>query len=188
MTYALNIIFVGISESVVTAYGLYYKIQQFILFAAFGLRDTITPIISFSHGMRNTTRVRQGIKYVMLYTLAIMVLGLTILEIGTIPLSQVFGLSGETQDLCIQAIHIVSISFLFGGPNIAFQCVFQALDSGLESLIISVCRQFLFVIPIAWIFTHIVIANPQAIPLIWTVFPIAEFITLGIAFVLMKRK
>lgn len=188
MTYALNIIFVGISESVVTAYGLYYKIQQFILFAAFGLRDAITPIISFSHGMHNTTRVREGIKYGMLYTLAIMVLGLTILEIGAVPLSQVFGLSGETQDLCIQAIHIVSISFLFAGPNIAFQGVFQALDSGLESLIISVCRQCLFVIPLAWIFTHIVIANPQAVQLIWTVFPIAEFITLGIACILLKRK
>ena len=51
MTYGLNIIFVGISESVVTAYGLYYKIQQFVLFAAFGLRDAITPIVSFNKGM-----------------------------------------------------------------------------------------------------------------------------------------
>ena len=62
MTYGLNIILVTISESMVTAYGLYYKIQQFILFAAFGLRDAITPIISFSYGMRSKKRVRDGIK------------------------------------------------------------------------------------------------------------------------------
>ena len=58
MTYALNIIFGKINENVVTAYGLYYKIQQFILFAAFGLRDAITPIVSFNHGMRSQSRVK----------------------------------------------------------------------------------------------------------------------------------
>ena len=51
MTYGMNIILGKISESAVTAYGLYYKVQQFILFAAFGLRDAITPIVSFNHGM-----------------------------------------------------------------------------------------------------------------------------------------
>ncbi|MGN1341111.1 MAG: MATE family efflux transporter, partial [Oscillospiraceae bacterium] len=72
MTYGLNIILVRISENAVTAYGLYYKIQQFILFAAFGLRDAITPIVSFNYGMGSRSRVKQGIKYGMIYTLAIM--------------------------------------------------------------------------------------------------------------------
>ena len=66
MTYGLNIIFVRIGESVVTAYGLYYKIQQFILFAAFGLRDAITPIVSFNYGMGSSKRVKAGIKFGML--------------------------------------------------------------------------------------------------------------------------
>ena len=63
MTYGLNIILGSISENAVTAYGLYYKIQQFILFAAFGLRDSITPIVSFNHGMGSKERVNDGIKY-----------------------------------------------------------------------------------------------------------------------------
>ena len=67
MTYGLNVILVGVSENMVTAYGLYYKIQQFILFAAFGLRDAITPIVSFNHGMRNKERIKLGIKYGMKY-------------------------------------------------------------------------------------------------------------------------
>lgn len=69
MTYGLNIILVRVSETAVTAYGLYYKIQQFILFAAFGLRDAITPIVSFNHGMTSKERVRDGIKYGFVYTL-----------------------------------------------------------------------------------------------------------------------
>lgn len=56
----------------VTAYGLYYKVQQFVLFAAFGLRDSITPIVSFNHGLCNQNRIKEGIKYGMIYTLAIM--------------------------------------------------------------------------------------------------------------------
>lgn len=71
MTYLLNVIFVKIGENVVTAYGLYYKIQQFILFAAFGLRDAITPIVSFNHGMKNKERVEDGVKYGIWYTLII---------------------------------------------------------------------------------------------------------------------
>lgn len=81
MTYALNIIFGKINENVVTAYGLYYKILQFILFAAFGLRDAITPIISFNHGMKSRKRVKDGIKYGMIYTIAIMVIRLLVIEI-----------------------------------------------------------------------------------------------------------
>lgn len=152
MTYLLNLIFVRISENVVTAYGLYYKIQQFILFAAFALRDAITPIVSFNHGMGNVNRLKSGIKYGLLYTLVLMLLGFVGLEILAEPLASIFGLSGDTKELCISAMRIISICYVFAGANIAFQGVFQALDSGLESLIISVCRQFLFVIPVAYIF------------------------------------
>ena len=149
MTYGLNIILGTIDESVVTAFGLYYKIQQFILFAAFGLRDAITPIISFNYGAKAKKRVNEGIRYGMIYTLSIMIIGLIVIEIFAAPLSSVFGLSGTTKRLCMTAMRIISLSFLFAGANIAFQGIFQALGGGIESLIISVCRQFLFVIPVA---------------------------------------
>ena len=140
MTYGLNIILVKVDEAAVTAYGLYYKIQQFILFAAFGLRDAITPIISFNYGMENKSRIKAGIKYGMTYTLIIMTAGLIILELFAEPFSAVFGLSGETQKLCISAMRIISLSFIFAGANISFQGIFQALDGGIASLIISICR------------------------------------------------
>ena len=187
MTYGLNIILITISESMVTAYGLYYKIQQFILFAAFGLRDAITPIISFSHGMRNKARIREGIKYGMLYTLVIMLVGTVLVEVLAGPFSQVFGLSGETQALCISAMRIISISFVFAGANIAFQGVFQALDGGLESLILSLCRQLIFVLPVAWLFARLVRQAVAGSWLVWTTFPIAEIVSVLIACLLMRR-
>ena len=160
MTYLLNIILVKVSENMVTAYGLYYKIQQFILFAAFGLR----------------------------YTLYIMLAGFVILEVFATPFSALFDLSGETQSLCISAIRIISLSFVFAGCNIAFQGVFQALDSGLPSLIVSVCRQFLFVVPVAYGFTMLVL-HGNGVPsyIIWFAFLIVEGGSTSIALVFYKR-
>lgn len=187
MTYGLNIILVGISESMVTAYGLFYKIQQFVLFAAFGLRDAITPIVSYSHGMKSKSRIRNGIKYGMIYTFVIMLLGTIIVEVLAVPFSNIFGLSGETQNLCISAMRVISISFIFAGANIAFQGVFQALDGGLESLVVSICRQLIFVLPVAWIFAEIVKKSQGMEWLVWTTFPIAEIISVLIACLLMRR-
>ena len=187
MTYGLNIIFGEIDETVVTAYGLYYKIQQFILFAAFGLRDAITPIVSFNHGLRDKYRIKAGIKYGIIYTSVIMIIGIILLELFAVPLSGVFGLSGKTQALCISAMRIVSISFIFAGANIAFQGIFQALNSGMESLIISVCRQFLFVLPVAWGFAQIAKQFANSTWHVWITFLIAEFVSVAIACLLMKR-
>lgn len=187
MTYGLNIIFGKISENVVTAYGLYYKIQQFILFAAFGLRDAITPIVSFNYGMQSKKRIKEGIRYGMLYTLCIMIFGTLLLEVFATPFAALFGLSGETEQLCISAIHIISCSFVFAGANIAFQGIFQALESGIESLIISVCRQILFILPIAWVFSLLAKQNPEMTWTIWLTFPIGEALSMCISFFFMHR-
>lgn len=187
LTYLLNIIFVKIGENVVTAYGLYYKIQQFILFAAFGLRDAITPIVSFNHGLKSKERVMAGIRYGLLYTIVIMTAGMIALEIFANPLAGLFGLSGETEALCISAIRIISLSFIFAGINIAFQGIFQALDSGVESLIISVLRQFAFVLPPATIFTSMVLHGFYFSGIIWFSFLIAEGLTAIVGYVLLKK-
>lgn len=187
MTYGMNIILGSIGEAAVTAYGLYYKIQQFVLFAAFGLRDAITPIVSFNHGMQSKARIMEGIKYGMGYTLGIMAVGLLALELFAAPFSGIFGLSGITQDLCVSAMRIISVSFLFAGANIAFQGIFQALDGGIESLVISVCRQCLFVLPAAWIFARMVTKSGADSWIVWLSIPIAEIVSAAISCLLMKR-
>ena len=187
MTYALNIIFGTVDERVVTAYGLYYKIQQFILFAAFGLRDAITPIVSFNYGMEDKKRIKDGIKYGLIYTLVIMSIGLVVLEIFANIFTSVFGLSGETESLCISAIRIISLSFLFAGTNIAMQGCFQALGDGMASLIISVLRQFLLVVPVAWLFALLVkyVGAPQSV--LWITFLIGEGLLAIVSVILIKR-
>ncbi len=192
MTYGINIILVRASAALVTAYGLYYKIQQFILFAAFGLRDTITPIVSFNNGTRNKKRIMDGVKYGVLYTLAIMLAGTAALELFAVPLCSVFRLSGTTEDLCVSAIRIISVSFAFAGVSIALQGVFQALEGGGSSLVISLCRQLLFVLPFAWLFTSLISPGLENAWVVWLTFPIAEIATsaaaIGLMFKIFRKK
>ncbi len=183
MTYGVNIIFGHVSVATVTAYGIFYKIQQFVFFAGFGLRDAITPIVSFNYGMGNKKRVKEGVKYGILYTEIIMLLGIVLLEIFAEPLASLFGLSDETAYLCVLAIRIISAGFLFAGGNIALQGVFQALGCGISSLVVSLLRLCVVVLPLAWLFTTF--AN--AAFLIWFAFPIAELVALLVAAVLMGR-
>ena len=187
MTYGMNIILGTISESAVTAYGLYYKVQQFILFAAFGLRDAITPIVSFNYGMRSKSRIKDGIKYGLIYTIIIMIIGIAVVEICAVPFSALFGLSGETQVICISAMRIISLSFIFAGINIAYQGIFQALEGGIESLIISILRQFIFVLPVAWGFSLLACRSSDLIWTVWLTFIIAEILSCIIATIFMNR-
>lgn len=114
-------------------------------------------------------------------------IGFVGLEIFAGSFAGIFGLSGETKALCLSAMRIVSVSYLFAGANIAFQGIFQALDSGLESLIISVCRQFLFVIPVAYVFTEMVRADICGTWLVWMSFVIAEVLSVLVSVIFMKR-
>ena len=137
--------------------------------------------------MRSKRRVKDGIKYGIFYTIIIMVIGMVFIEILAVPFSSLFGLSGETQDICISAMRIISLSFIFAGINIAYQGIFQALDGGLESLIISILRQFLFVLPVAWGFSLLARRSGDMIWTVWTTFIIAEVLSCIVATIFMGR-
>ena len=186
MTYALNLILAAIpqvGQNAVTVYGLYYKIQQLIIFAAFGVRDAITPIVSFNFGMRSRTRVQQGIHWGLGYTAALMLLGCLGVELFAQPLAGLFSLSGTTHEMCVACMRTVSLGFLFAGLCIAFQGVFQALGRGVESLIISVCRQVLFVLPPVWALSQL-ITGPENVAIVWWPLALGEAATLAVALVL----
>ncbi len=183
MTYGVNLIFGAVSQAAVTAYGIFYKIQQFIFFAGFGLRDAITPIVSFNYGMGDKNRVKQGIFYGILYTEVIMLIGTIGLEVFASPLIGLFAMSEETEALCVLVARIIAASFLFAGGNIAVQGVFQALGCGLNSLIVSLLRLCVVVLPLAWLFTKL----ENATFMIWWAFPIAELVALAVAEALMAQ-
>lgn len=183
MTLGMNVIFDNtLGSNYRTAYGTYYKIQQFVLFLAFGLRDAITPIVSFNYGVGDKKRVQDGIKYGLIYTAVIMVVGTAVLEGAASPLAGVFGLSGETQAICVSALRVISASFLFAGLCVALQGVFQALGSGVASLVVSVCRQLIFVIPVAFGFAYLMQkTGTGGNYLVWITFIISETVTFAIA-------
>lgn len=179
MNYCVNLIFGSLDSSYVTAYGIVYKIQQFVLFAAFGLRDAITPIVSFSYGMQNAKRIREGVRCGLMYTIVLMLVCTAAVEILAQPLAGIFSLSAGTMGLCVIGLRVLAVSFVFAGANIAIQGVFQATEGGVQSLLVSLLRQLIFVLPAAWLFAHLLPAG------VWLAFPIAEVLTAVIAAVLL---
>ena len=185
MVYVMNLI-LKFSPSAQTAYGLFYKVQQFVLFLAFGLRDAITPIIAYAYGMGSKKRIREGIKYGILYTVALMIIGTLITEIFPGAFATLFN-AGQSREYFISAMRIISISFLFAGINVAYQGIFQAVEGGIESLVISLLRQFVIILPLAGIFSVFVRNGQMGVSLIWWAFPITELIACLVGYVFLKR-
>ena len=185
MVYVMNLI-LKFSPSAQTAYGLFYKVQQFVLFLAFGLRDAITPIIAFAYGMGSKKRINDGIKYGLMYTTALMIFGILITELFPGAFATLFN-AGQSRIYFIGAMRVISISFIFAGINVAYQGIYQALDGGIESLIISMLRQLIIILPLAGIFSIFVKNGQMGVSLIWWAFPITEVIACLVGYVFLKR-
>ena len=185
MVYVMNLI-LKFSPSAQTAYGLFYKVQQFVLFLAFGLRDAITPVIAFAYGMRSNKRMQDGIRYGLLYTIVLMIPGIAITEFFPGAFATLFN-AGQSREYFIEAMRIIPISFLFAGINVAYQGIYQALDGGIESLVISLLRQLIIILPLAGIFSVFVRNGQMGVFLIWWAFPITEVISCLAGYVFLKR-
>ena len=185
MVYVMNLI-LKFAPAAQTAYGLFYKVQQFVLFLAFGLRDAITPIIAFAYGMLSKKRIEDGIRYGLLYTVALMIFGIIITEIFPGAFATLFN-AGQSREYFIGAMRIISISFLFAGINVAYQGIYQALDGGIESLVISLLRQLVIILPLAGIFSVFVRNGQAGVSLIWWAFPVTEFIACLVGYVFLKK-
>ena len=185
MVYVMNLI-LKFSPAAQTAYGLFYKVQQFVLFLAFGLRDAITPIISYAYGMGSEKRINDGIKYGLIYTMVLMIVGILITELFPNAFATLFN-AGQSREYFIGATRVISISFMFAGINVAYQGVYQALDGGIESLVISLIRQLVLILPLAGIFSAFVRNGQAEVSLIWWAFPITELVACIVGYVLLKR-
>ena len=185
MVYVMNLI-LKFDASAQTAYGLFYKVQQFVLFLAFGLRDAITPILAFAYGMRSKKRIQDGMKYGIIFTIGLMILGIFITEVFSGQFAALFN-AGSSREYFVGAMRIISISFLFAGINVAYQGIYQALDGGMESLVISLLRQMIIILPLAEIFSVLVKNGQAGVSLIWWAFPITEFSACLLGCVFLRR-
>ncbi len=183
MTYGMNLVLAGISDASVTAFGVYYKLQSFIFMPAFGLNNASVPIIGFNHGAGNRERIRNTIRYGLIFVTVIMVFGFILFQCFDSQIVGIFALSETVSDLCVRALQIISFGFVFAGVNIILQGVCQALGNGANSLIISLLRLIVGVIPPAAI-----LAGMQgAEQFVWLVFPFAEIIAFFAAVILTIR-
>ena len=116
-----------------------------------------------------------------------MIVGIAVLEIFAAGFAQIFGLSGTTEDLYISATQIISVSLIFAGINISLQGAFQGLNAGKETLLISIMRQLIFVLPFAFLFSVIAKNNSNYMWTVWTTFIISESLSCIFAAAFMKK-
>ena len=132
---SFGIIFFSLFEKLLQATGrsLYSTIGQVV---GAVVNIILDPIIAFAYGMRSKKRIQDGIKYGLIYTVILMILGIVITEIFPGGFATLFN-AGPSREYFIGAMRIISVSFLFAGINIAYQGIYQALNGGVESLVIS---------------------------------------------------
>lgn len=168
------------------SFGIYYKIMQFALFAAFGISNTIITVLSFNYGMGDKSRIKACIKYGIIISVTVSAIITVLFEVFAYPLAQLFGLaSGEAEELIpvvALAVRAGAVGYIFMGISVAVQGVFQGFRFSVRPLIISFLRLVVFVLPIAALFT----LTPEPESCVWWSFPITEFITAAISLVMLR--
>lgn len=182
MTFGMNKILLLFSETAVSVFGIYFKLQSFIFMPVFGLNNGMIPIIAYNYGARNQKRIVDTIKLSICIAIGIMLMGLIIFQIFPVQLLQMFNASDHMLEIGIPALRTISYSFLFAGFCIIVSSVFQALGNGLYSLVISVARQLICILPLAFIFSEVF-----GLHAVWYSFPLAELISVTLSCLLFKR-
>ncbi|MGN1022315.1 MAG: MATE family efflux transporter, partial [Lachnospiraceae bacterium] len=183
MSYGMNRILGGIKEAAVTAYGIYYKLQNFIFMPAYGLNNASIPILSFNYGAGHKERIARAIRWALLYVTAIMLAGMLLLSLRTDAIVSLFAVSASTLDLCRMALRIIVWGFPAAGVNLILQGVCQALGNGKNSLVISLVRLILVPLPAAAALSML----PSAASLVWLSIPFGEWTACVVAIALTVR-
>lgn len=169
------------------SFGIYYKIMQFALFAAFGISNTIITVLSFNYGMGDKRRIKGCIKYGIIISVIVTFAIAVLFEILANPLARLFGLaSGESEELIpvvTTAVRIGAAGYVFMGISVAIQGIFQGFRFSVRPLIISFLRLAVLVFPIAALFT----LSPNPENNVWWTFPIVEFITAGVSLAMLAQ-
>lgn len=182
MTLGLNKILISFSATAVAVFGVYFKLQSFVFMPVFGLNNGMVPIVSYNYGAGQKTRMTKTIRYSIYYAVGIMLIGFCVVQLFPEQLLLMFNASDTMLEMGVPALHIISLSFIFAGYCVIISSSFQALGNSIYSLIISLCRQLLILLPIAWLF-----AQTGKLALVWWSFPIAEFSCVFICTLLFIR-
>jgi len=182
MTYGMNIILIGFSSTATAVFGVYFKLQSFFFMPVFGLNNGLIPIVSYNYGARKKKRMLGVIKLAMIYATIMMIIGVIVFEMIPETLFSFFNASEHMLSLGIPALRIIAIHFIFAGFGIVCSAVFQAVSKGTYSLIISLVRQLIVLLPAAYILSLFGNVN-----YVWFSFPIAEIVSATFAFFFFRK-
>lgn len=180
MTFGMNKILIMFSETAVSVLGIYFKLQSFIFMP--GLNNGVIPIVAYNYGAGHKKRIMDTIKLSTFIAVGIMLIGLIIFQVFPEGLLKLFNASDHMLEVGVPALRIISTSFLFAGYCIILGSVFQALGNGVYSLIVSVARQLLCILPLAYVFARV-----AGLHAVWYSFPLAELISVTLTTILFRR-
>lgn len=181
MTFGINKILMVFSSTATAVFGIYFKLQSFIFMPVFGLNNGMIPIIAYNYGAQKRKRITQTIRLSVIYATIIMIIGFFIFQIFPNKLLMMFDASEHMFSIGIPALRIISASFVFAGVSIVLSTVFQAVGKGMSSLIISLVRQLIILLPLAYILSNI------SLDAIWIAFPISELLALLVSILFLYQ-
>lgn len=182
LTVGMNLILKKFSEDAITVYGVYFKLNSFIFMPIFGLNNGMVPILSYNYGARKPDRIKKTIKLGMSCAVAYMLVGLAVFELIPNKLLMIFSASENVMSIGVVALRIIGLSFLFAGIGIVSSTVFQAIGNPLHSLLISVLRQLVIILPVAYL-----LSLTGSVDNVWWSYPIAEVVSFVLCVLFLSR-
>ena len=182
MTFGMNKILIGFTSTAAAVFGVYFKLQSFIFMPVFGLNNGMVPIIGFNYGARKPDRLMKTMRLAVTYAVSIMIIGMILFWAFTKQLLGIFNASEQMLAIGIPALRIISLSFLLAGFDIIIISVMQALGHGVISLIISMMRQLVVLLPAAFLFSKI-----WGLGAVWIAFPLAECVSLCVTLLFWRK-
>lgn len=180
MTFGMNKILGAFNSTAVAVFSAYFKLESFIFMPVFGLNSGIVPIIAYNYGARKPERITRTIKLGFFYGLVIMALGTLAFWVWPAQLLSIFNASENMIAIGVPALRLISLSFLFAAFGIVTSSVCQALGHGVLSLIVSVLRQLVLILPAAWLLGRYV-----SLTAVWLAFPFAEIFSFLLSTIFM---
>ena len=182
MTFCMNKILISFTEAATAVFGAYFKLQSFVFMPVFGLNNGMVPIISYNYGAAKAERVKRTIKLTICTAICIMSIGTLLFETVPDVLLNFFSPSEEMMSIGPLALRIIGIHFPLAGFCIIAGSVCQAIGNPVYSLVNSVCRQLVVLLPAAWL-----LAQSGRLELVWFAFPIAELMSLLLSSIFLRK-
>ncbi len=183
MTFLMNQILIAFSSTAVAVFGVYFKLQSFVFMPVFGLTNGTVPIVAYNFGARKGDRMKKTIQYSVYAAIAIMICGALIFQSIPDKLLMLFDASDEMLRVGVPALRIMTLGFPLAGVGLGAGAVFQALGFSVYSMVISLIRQLVVLIPCAYLISMLT----GDVTGVWWAFVVAEVVSLTVSALYLRR-